>query len=40
MAKLPCRQQTGLTHCFEIDQLPLKISENNIVSELMILGYS
>ena len=31
MANLPCRQQTGLTYCFEIDQLSLKISENNIV---------
>ena len=30
-AKLPCRQQTGLTYCFEIDQLSLTFSENSIV---------
>ena len=30
MAKLPCRQQTGQTYCFEIDQLSLKISEKTL----------
>ena len=31
MAKLPSRQQTGLTYRFEINRLSLKISGNNIV---------
>ena len=30
MTKLPCRQQKGLTYRFEIYQLPLKFSGNNI----------